>query len=60
MTDYVPSVEQLVVEVFVRDARRSKAFYERLGFEVAEDRATFVVLTVAAAWGYHRRNVVVR
>src|SRR5262249_40440656 len=45
MSSYVPSVEQLVVEIFVRDARRSKTFYEQLGFEVAEDRGTFVVLT---------------
>jgi catechol 2,3-dioxygenase-like lactoylglutathione lyase family enzyme len=45
MTNDVPSVKQLVVEIFVHDARRSKAFYEQLGFEVAEDRGTFVVLT---------------
>jgi len=45
MTHYVSSVEQLVVEIFVRDAGRSRTFYERLGFEVAEDRGTFVVLT---------------
>jgi catechol 2,3-dioxygenase-like lactoylglutathione lyase family enzyme len=45
VTTYVPSVEQLVVEIFVRDARRSKGFYEQLGFQVAEDRDTFVVLT---------------
>ena len=45
MTSYVPATEQLVVEIFVHDARRSKSFYEQLGFEVAEDRGTFVVLT---------------
>jgi len=45
MTTYVPAVQQLVVEVLVRDAPRSRAFYEQLGFEVAEDRGTFVVLT---------------
>jgi catechol 2,3-dioxygenase-like lactoylglutathione lyase family enzyme len=45
MATYVPTVEQLVVEIFVRDARRSKDFYEQLGFEVAEDRGTFVVLS---------------
>ncbi len=45
MTNYVPTVEQLVVEIFVRDASRSKAFYKQLGFEVQEDRETFVVLT---------------
>jgi catechol 2,3-dioxygenase-like lactoylglutathione lyase family enzyme len=45
MTTYVPAVQQLVVEIFVRDAARSRAFYEQLGFAVAEDRGTFVVLT---------------
>jgi catechol 2,3-dioxygenase-like lactoylglutathione lyase family enzyme len=45
VTNYVASVEQLVVEIFVRDAKRSKTFYEQLGFEIAEDRGTFVVLT---------------
>jgi catechol 2,3-dioxygenase-like lactoylglutathione lyase family enzyme len=45
MTNYVPTVEQLVVEIFVRDANRSKSFYQQLGFEVQEDRDTFVVLT---------------
>jgi catechol 2,3-dioxygenase-like lactoylglutathione lyase family enzyme len=45
MTTYVLAVEQLVVEVFVRDAARSRAFYEQLGFDVAEDRGTFLVLT---------------
>ena len=45
MTGYVPATAQLVVEIFVRDARRSKSFYEQLGFEIAEDRGTFVVLT---------------
>jgi catechol 2,3-dioxygenase-like lactoylglutathione lyase family enzyme len=45
MTSCVPATEQLVVEIFVRDARRSKSFYAQLGFELAEDRDTFVVLT---------------
>jgi catechol 2,3-dioxygenase-like lactoylglutathione lyase family enzyme len=45
VTACVPSVEQLVVEIFVRDAGRSKSFYAQLGFEIAEDRGTFVVLT---------------
>ena len=45
MTTYVPAVQQLVVEIFVRDAMRAKAFYQKLGFEVSEDRGTFVVLT---------------
>lgn len=45
MTGYVDPTEQLVVEIFVRDAARAKAFYERLGFTVLEDRGTFVELT---------------
>ena len=45
MTTYVPVEQQLVVEIFVRDASRAKAFYQKLGFEVSEDRGTFVVLT---------------
>src|SRR5215472_7965438 len=40
-----PTVEQLVVEVFVRDVSRSKALCQQLGFDIAEDRGTFVVLT---------------
>jgi len=45
MTNYVPAVQQLVVEIIVRDATRSKSFYEQLGFQIAEGRGTFVVLT---------------
>jgi catechol 2,3-dioxygenase-like lactoylglutathione lyase family enzyme len=45
MAPYVDATEQLVVEVFVRDIAVSRAFYRQLGFEVNEDRATFVVLT---------------
>ena len=45
MSPYVDPTEQLVVEIFVRDIARSRAFYEQLGFEVSEDRGTFVVLT---------------
>jgi catechol 2,3-dioxygenase-like lactoylglutathione lyase family enzyme len=45
MTTYVPPVQQLVVEIFVRDAARAKGFYKQLGFAVSEDRGTFVVLT---------------
>ena len=44
MAGYVESTEQLVVEVFVRDMARSRAFYEGLGFEVLADRGDFVVL----------------
>jgi catechol 2,3-dioxygenase-like lactoylglutathione lyase family enzyme len=48
-TSVVPAVEQLVLEIFVRDMARSRAFYERLGFAVLEDRGSFVVL----AWEGH-------
>ena len=33
-----------MVEVFVRDMARSRAFYEGLGFEILDDRGEFVVL----------------
>jgi catechol 2,3-dioxygenase-like lactoylglutathione lyase family enzyme len=46
----VEPTEQLVVEVFVRDMQRSRAFYLDLGFELIEDRGEFVDL----AWeGHH-------
>ena len=44
MSAYVPPTEQLVLELFVRDIRVSKAFYLALGFELIEDRGSFVVL----------------
>ena len=50
MARYVDPTEQLVVEIFVRDIERSKAFYRRLGFELLADRGHFVVL----AWEGHR------
>ena len=50
MDPYVDPTEQLVVEVFVRDIERSKVFYRQLGFQVLEDRGTFVLL----AWEGHR------
>lgn len=50
MTPYVEPTAQLVVEVFVRDIARSKAFYESLGFVVDSDRGTFVTLT----WEAHQ------
>ena len=50
MTPYVPPIEQLVVEIFVRDIARSKAFYQALGFAVLHDRGSFVTLT----WEGHR------
>jgi catechol 2,3-dioxygenase-like lactoylglutathione lyase family enzyme len=50
MAPYVDPTEQLVVEVFVRDIAVSRAFYQRLGFQVNEDRGTFVVLS----WESHQ------
>ena len=50
MERYIDPTEQLVVELFVRDMARAKAFYERLGFAVLEDRGEFVIL----AWEDHR------
>lgn len=47
---YAPSTSQLVVEVFVRDMNASKHFYQRLGFELVEDRGDFVTL----AWEGHQ------
>jgi catechol 2,3-dioxygenase-like lactoylglutathione lyase family enzyme len=45
MAPYVAPTEQLVVEIFVRDAARAKSFYEQLGFEILADRGSFVVLS---------------
>jgi catechol 2,3-dioxygenase-like lactoylglutathione lyase family enzyme len=50
MTSHVDPTEQLVVEILVRDAARAKAFYAQLGFEVLDDRGSFVVL----AWEGHQ------
>lgn len=50
MAAYVDPTEQLVIEIFVRDIARSRAFYERLGFVVLADRGSFVTL----AWEGHR------
>jgi catechol 2,3-dioxygenase-like lactoylglutathione lyase family enzyme len=50
MAPCVDPTEQLVVEVFVRDIAVSRAFYQQLGFQVNEDRGTFVVL----AWESHQ------
>jgi catechol 2,3-dioxygenase-like lactoylglutathione lyase family enzyme len=44
VTRYVDATEQLVVEIFVRDAWQSKKFYQQLGFDVLADRGSFVVL----------------
>jgi catechol 2,3-dioxygenase-like lactoylglutathione lyase family enzyme len=46
----IPSTEQLVVEILVRDIRRSVDFYRRLGFELRRDGGDFVELT----WEEHR------
>lgn len=45
MDRYVPSERQLVVEVFVSNMARSRAFYERLGFEALRDDGSFVEYT---------------
>jgi catechol 2,3-dioxygenase-like lactoylglutathione lyase family enzyme len=50
MTPYVPSTEQLVVEVYARDLQRSIAFYQALEFEMLSAAPDFVVL----AWEQHR------
>ncbi|MEZ4572264.1 MAG: VOC family protein [Thermomicrobiales bacterium] len=42
---YAPSTSQLVVEVFARDIEASKRFYQQLGFDMVEDRGTFVTLS---------------
>ncbi len=50
MRGYVPSIEQLVTEIVVRDIRRSVDFYRRLGFDLLRDGGDFVELT----WEEHR------
>lgn len=50
MASYVPSTDQLVIEVFVRDAVRARDFYTALGFELVEDRGTFIAMT----WEGHK------
>ena len=49
MARYVEPTSQLVVEVFVRDIARSRAFYERLGFRLVEDKGDFL----GFAWEGH-------
>jgi len=49
MARYVDSTDQLVVEIFVRDIARSRAFYEAFGFELVRDAGSFVEL----AWEAH-------
>lgn len=50
MSNYVPSTEQLVVEVYARDLPRSIEFYRTLGFEVLSVEDDFAVL----AWENHQ------
>src|SRR5437867_13394736 len=50
MSGYVPSTEQLVTEIVVRDMKRSTDFYLRLGFELLRETGDFVELT----WEDHR------
>jgi len=50
MTPYVPPTEQLVVEIYVRDLPRSKAFYQQLGFDFLSEKKSFVTLV----WEGHR------
>ena len=50
MTAYVHPTEQLVTEILVRDIRRSRDFYTRLGFELLRDGGDFIELT----WEEHR------
>lgn len=41
---YVEASEQLIVEIYVRDVKRSTAFFEQLGFAVVRREPTFVEL----------------
>ena len=47
---YVDATEQLVTEIFVRDIKRSIAFYRQLGFELLREEGGFAEL----AWEGHR------
>jgi catechol 2,3-dioxygenase-like lactoylglutathione lyase family enzyme len=47
---YVPSTQQLVTEILVRDIRRSTDFYQSLGFTLLRDDGDFVAL----AWEDHQ------
>src|SRR5262245_5944042 len=50
MSPYVPPVEQLVTEIFVKNIKRSIDFYCRFGFTLLRDGGDFVELT----WEDHR------
>ncbi len=45
LSNYVDAGEQLVVELYVRDIKASRAFYQQLGFQLARDDGNFVELT---------------
>ena len=45
MEPYVDATDQLVTEIFVRDINKSKDFYRRLGFELREDKGSWVALS---------------
>lgn len=42
--NYVEAKEQLIVELYVRDVKKSTAFYEKLGFAVIRKEPLFVEL----------------
>ncbi len=44
MNSYVPSNEQLAVEIYVRDLRHSLAFYQQLGFKLLHQEPEFAEL----------------
>lgn len=44
MSNYVPSIAQLVSEIVCRNVQRSAAFYRQLGFEVVRDDGDFVIV----------------
>jgi catechol 2,3-dioxygenase-like lactoylglutathione lyase family enzyme len=50
MTPYVPPTQQLVVEIYVSDLPRAKAFYLQLGFNLLSEKKSFVTLV----WEEHR------
>jgi catechol 2,3-dioxygenase-like lactoylglutathione lyase family enzyme len=50
MVPYVDPTEQLVVEIFARDLKRSIGFYRRLGFELIREEPAFAELV----WQGHR------
>ncbi len=50
MSRYVDPTEQLVTELYVRDVKKSFAFYERFGFEPVRELPDFAEF----AWEGHR------